>query len=194
MATRGDDKICGSLFSYIDLEDRESGSGGSSVAADSQDRERPGGALGPTSRRSIPAWMGAAVGSAGEAAAGVLLGTLGTLGTATDGADRVRPAVPVVCRAASTTRCGTHSSSRRTATGCWRARSSVKFLTAVPRSRCSVPAFSASFIARLRAELTQRAGNHRLRHGAARIAAYSVRRCRFVNFVRYSLQIFCAAG
>ncbi len=97
VAMRGDDEICGKLFSYIDLEDR--------VRADHPLRvireianAGAGGAVGRV--RGALFRDGAAVGAAGEiaagdAAAGLLLGALGA---ATDGADRVRPVVPLVCR------------------------------------------------------------------------------------------------
>lgn len=126
---RGDDEICGSLFNSTDLEDR--------VRADHPlrplrgDRERrAGGTLGRL--RGALFRDGAAVGAAGEAAAGNAAGLLfGALAAAVDGADRVRPVVPVVCRDGHHDSVWDHSSFSKTVIGWLEGEIAAKFLTAV---------------------------------------------------------------
>src|SRR4051794_35983503 len=98
VAMRGDDKICGRLFSYIDLEDR--------VRADHplrSIREIANAALAALSGdfAALYSGMGRPSVPPEKLLRAMLLQAfilLGALGAAVDGADRVRPAVPLVRR------------------------------------------------------------------------------------------------
>ena len=98
VAMRGDDQICGGLFSYIDLEARVETEhplraireiANTALAALTDEFEALYSGLG---RPSITTGKAAA----GNAVAGLLFGALGA---AIDGADQIRSAVPMVCRA-----------------------------------------------------------------------------------------------
>jgi hypothetical protein len=93
VAMRGDDEICGSLFSYVDVEDR--------VRADHPlriIREIANAALAALSGDFAALYSGMGRPSVKLLRAMLLQAFYSVLGATVDGADRVRPLVPLVRR------------------------------------------------------------------------------------------------